>query len=235
MPCSGTLRRERPEAVIESIRSGTHVVTAMAAAEPQEFFKRLASHSSSREGIVVSCANPSAAYEAFTRTDLAGRLELRVMFLTKSVRALQGRGSLHYIPQHLSQWAKGLVEERPIDVFWGSCSLPDANGFVNLGTSACYEMECLRAAKEVILEVNPNLPVALGATSVHKSQVARFVEAGAQLPFLEREEPDEVERVIAERIAEMVYDGATIQLGIGSLPNAVAGALRTKRDFGVHT
>lgn len=230
------LRRERPEFAMGCVRSGSHVVTAMAAAEPQEFFKRIASHCASLDGVEVSCANPSAAYEAFTRADLVGRLELRVMFLTKHVRALQGRGAaLHYIPQHLSQWAKHLRERRPIDVFWGSCSLPDANGFVNLGPSACYELECLLAAKEVVLEVNPNLPAVLGATAVHKSQVTHFVEAGAALPAQEREEADEVDCAIAERIAEMVPDGATIQLGIGSLPNAIGAAFREKRDLGVHT
>lgn len=217
------------------IKSGSVVVTAMAAAEPQALFERLGCHCADLRDVVVHCANPSRDYECFTRNDLLGRLELRVMFLTSRVRKLQGHGRVHYVPQHLSQWVRNLTRRGTVDVFWGSCSTPDARGFVSLGPGACYEPEVLRSARVVVLEMNPNIPVTSGATHVPLSWVTHFVASEATLPALERAPPDAIDRRIAAHIASLVPDGATIQLGIGGIPNAVGEALRSRRDLGIHT
>jgi acyl-CoA hydrolase len=217
------------------IKSGSIVVTAMAAAEPQALFERLGCHCADLRDVVVHCANPSREYECFTRNDLLGRLELRVMFLTSRVRKLHGHGRVHYVPQHLSQWVRNLSRRGPVDVFWGSCSTPDARGFVSLGPGACYEPEVLRSARIVVLEMNPNIPVTSGATHVPLSWVTHLVASDATLPSLERATPDAVDRRIAAHIAGLVPDGSTIQLGIGGIPNAVGEALRSRRDLGIHT
>jgi acyl-CoA hydrolase len=106
---------------------------------------------------------------------------------------------------------------------------------VSLGTGACYEPEILRAARQVVLEVNPNVPVTSGATTIPLSWVDYFVECERPLPVVERLSPDAVDRLIAGQIAELIPDGATIQLGIGGIPNALGQALAQKRDLGVHT
>jgi acyl-CoA hydrolase len=217
------------------IKSGSIVVTAMAAAEPQALFERLGCHCAGLRDVVVHCANPSRDYECFTRNDLLGRLELRVMFLTSRVRQLQGHGRVHYVPQHLSQWVRNLTRRGTVDVFWGSCSTPDARGFVSLGPGACYEPEVLRSARVVVLEMNPNIPVTSGATHVPLSWVTHLVASEATLPALERAAPDAIDRRIAAHIAGLVPDGSTIQLGIGGIPNAVGEALRSRRDLGIHT
>lgn len=217
------------------IQSGSTVVTAMAAAEPQLFFEHLGQHCASLSNVLVHCANPSRDYDCFTRDDLLGRLDLRVMFLTSRVRALHGRGRVHYVPQHLSQWVRNLNKRGSVDVFWGSCSLPDKRGFVSLGPGACYEPEILRTARAVVLEVNPNIPVTAGATHVPLSWITHLVASNAVLPNLKRAQADSIDQQIAAHIANLVPDHATIQLGIGGIPNAVGEALRTRRDLGVHT
>lgn len=164
-----------------------------------------------------------------------GKLELNVMFLTNVIRNRQGGGRVHYVPQHLSQWVSNLMAGGDVDVFWGSCTPPDARGFVSLGPGACYEPEILRKAKCVILEVNPRLPQTFGATYIPSEWVDYFVDNEHPLPEVPRPQMSEVDHKIAANIASLVPDRATIQLGIGSIPNAIGLALESKKDLGVHT
>lgn len=211
------------------------VVAAMVASEPLHFFEQLREMSSVfEEKVRIYCANPSRPFPCFEDPTLCSNLDLVVMFLTTHVRQLHGRGLVYYFPHHLSSWA-GLMKERGVDVFWGSCSLPDARGFVSLGPSACYEPEILRAADTVVLEMNPQIPVTFGSTPVPLRDVDWFVSADHPLPSIPKGEIRDIDRQIAAYVAELVEDGSTIQLGIGSIPNAVGEALGGKRNLGVHT
>ncbi len=220
---------------LEFIGNGSRVVTAMAAAEPQSLFERIGEHCKSLQNVTLHCANPSRDYPCFSDDSLLGRLDLRVMFLTHPVRRRQGRGRVHYVPQHLSHWVRNLSRERDKLVFWGSCTPPDERGFVSLGPGACYEPEILRAACAVILEINPKMPVTSGATHVPISWVTAFVNSPRALPVLSRCEPDATDHQVAAHVAELVVDESTIQLGIGGIPNAIGSALEGRRDLGVHT
>lgn len=223
------------DVALAEIHDGANVVTSMAAAEPFAFMGALSTRCAGLRGVTVHCANPSVAYSCFGDPALAGRLDLRVLFLTPSVRRFQAGDGVSYVPQHLSQWVRHMLQGRPIDVFWGSCSLPDERGFVSLGPGACYEPEILRAARRVVLEINPRMPVTSGATSVPVSAVTRFVRVDHELPTVPREVPDEVDRRIAAHVAELVKDHSTIQLGIGGIPNALGEELAVRKDLGVHT
>lgn len=228
-------KRSSFEEALAAIGNDSRVVAAMAAAEPLGLMERIGAHCRSLKGVVLHCANPSKDFSCFVDEGLQGRLDLAVMFLTSKVRDLQGRGRVHYVPQHLSQWVRNIARRGGVDVFWGTCSAPDARGFVSLGTGSCYEPEILRMAKVVVLEVNPRMPVTFGATHVPLAWVDRFVEHEHELPALARAEPSAEEHRIAAFVAELVPQGATIQLGIGGIPNAIGHALRGHRDLGVHT
>ncbi len=211
------------------------IVASMAGSEPALFMENLGKRCSGfKERVRVYCANPSRGYRCFRERGLASQLEMVVMFLTDPVRGEHGRNLVHYFPQHLSQWA-GLIRERGVDVVWGSCSLPDERGFVTLGPSACYEPEIVRVAKTVVLEINPQLPVTFGSTLVHLRDVDYFVETDHPLPTVPRAVPEDIDRQIAAYVADLVEDGSTIQLGIGSIPNAIGKAFAVKRNLGVHT
>ena len=220
---------------ISAIRSNQHIVASMAAAEPQALFQHLGEYCKRLTGVTLSCANPSRDYSFFFDEDLQERLEIQVMFLTSKVRQFQGRGRVHYIPQHLSKWSRNLTRDQAIDIFWGTCSLPDAYGFVSLGTGGCYEPEILRAAKCVILEVNPNVPVTHGATRIPADWVTYFVNHEASLPTIPRPLASVEEQKIAAYVAELIPNGATLQFGIGGIPNALADKLAHHKDLGVHT
>jgi len=223
------------DAALDTIQSGQTIVTAMAACEPRQFFKGIAERAKNLEYLRVYCANPGEDYNCFNDAALAGRLELIVMFLTSHVHKRHGHGVVQYFPHHLSRWVKALTMERQVDVFWGTCSLPDSRGYVSLGLSASYEPEILKVAKTVILEVNPNMPVTYGATTVPLSQVDHFVLTERDIPVIAATEPNKDDLVIGQYVGDLIEDGSTIQLGIGHIPQAVGGALEGKRDLGVHT
>jgi acyl-CoA hydrolase len=218
------------------IQNNSTVVTAMAAAEPRIFWTGAHQRVRDLSGVRIFCANPSQAWPVIADPVMRDHAEIIVMFMTGVIRKLQGRGFVHYMPQHLSQWAHNLIG-RPggVDVFWGTCSTPDTRGFVSLGTSNCYESELLRAAKHVILEVNPRMPPSFGATEVSLDEVDVFLETQGELPQILPASYGEVEGLIADFIVDLIPDGATLQLGIGGIPNAVGKRLVHKKDLGVHT
>ena len=189
----------------------------------------------SRSALKIYCANPTKAYDIFSDPGMEGHVELRPMFLTSLVKDHQQMPHVHYVPQHLSQWVRNIKKENRINVFWGSCSLPDKRGFTSLGPSVCYESECLKAAELVILEVNPTLPFTAGSTLVSVKDVDYFLENDHPIPSIPMKKIKPETRKIAEWIAELVTDGSTLQLGIGSIPNALGEVLLEKRDLGVHT
>ncbi|HYX31749.1 MAG TPA: acetyl-CoA hydrolase/transferase C-terminal domain-containing protein [Oligoflexus sp.] len=217
-------------------KQGHRMVTSMAAAEPQLLFSRFHEvMTQRRDPLRVYCANPGRRYPCFTEEFHSSQTEFVVMFLTESVRSDHGP-TVQYLPQHLSQWFAGIQRSgEPIDIFWGSCSLADERGFVSLGPSNCYESEAFRNARLKILEVNPNIPMTYGSTIVPVVEVDYFVESSAPLPTVARPRMDGTDLKIADYVADLVPHGSTLQLGIGSIPNAIGKALENKRDLGVHT
>jgi acyl-CoA hydrolase len=135
----------------------------------------------------------------------------------------------------LHRAATDRLKVRRPHLFCGTCTPPDADGFVSLSLGITYERDILEAAEITVLEVNDKLPRTLGDTLVHVSEVTHFVENHQTPPTLPAPQPDEVAIRIGRHIAELVDDGSTIQLGIGEIPNAVALSLTGKKDLGVHT
>jgi acyl-CoA hydrolase len=113
--------------------------------------------------------------------------------------------------------------------------MPDEHGFISLSTSNTYESQMIDKADVVILEINPNYPRTFGDVEIHYSEIDFFIEADYAVPALPDTEPNEKDKKIGEYIAELINDGDTLQLGIGGIPNAVASALKGKKDLGIHT
>ena len=210
------------------------IVTAMAASEPQLFYQKAEKYLPHLENSVLYCSNPSQPYPIFSDDSLVDRVEIRPMFLTASIKNHRNKSHVHYVPQHLSQWASNILKS-DVDIFWGSCSEPNSRGFVSLGPSVCYEWEVMRKAKVLVLEVNSHIPFTFGATLLHVSRADFLLESQVELPSCKGESYHLDDRKIAEYIGELVPDGSTIQLGIGSIPNALVDVLAMKKDLGVHT
>jgi acyl-CoA hydrolase len=122
-----------------------------------------------------------------------------------------------------------------IDVAVVAVSPPDRHGFMSLGVEVLASLAALEMARIVIVQVNPRMPRVLGNSFVHTSQVHHIVEAEEELPELPPAEIGEVEAAIARHIVPLVPHGATLQLGIGAIPDAVIGQLEGRDDLGIHS
>lgn len=122
-----------------------------------------------------------------------------------------------------------------MDAFFLEVAPMDENGFFSIGVNGSNTQAMLENSARVYLEVNDHMPRGLHSPAVHISQVTGFCVRSAPLPTALRAQPDETSRIIGGLIAEEIPNGATFQLGIGAIPEAVGSALRDKQGLGIHT
>ncbi len=122
-----------------------------------------------------------------------------------------------------------------IDAVFLAVSPMDRHGYFSTGVVGSNSEEMIRKAKHIYLEVNEKMPTAVNAPQVHITQVTALCEHTEPLPVLPETQIDETSRTIGEQIAAEIPDGATVQLGIGAIPEAVGFALKEKKDLGLHT
>ena len=166
---------------------------------------------------------------------MAGHFRHRALFIGANAREAVNDGRADYVPIFLSDVPQLFARVLPLDVALINVSLPHEHGFCSLGTSVDAALAATRHAKRVIAQLNASMPRTLGDSFVHVDQIALAVEVDEPPHAHEASPIGEVERLIGQFVADLVPDRATIQMGIGSIPGAVALALRDKRDLGVHT
>ena len=167
---------------------------------------------------------------------MEAHLRHRALFIGANAREAVNEGRADYVPIFLSDvpelFSTGVIR---LDAVLINVSPPDAHGYCSLGTSIDAALAATRTATTVIAQVNARMPRTLGDSFIHVDEIALGVEVD-QPPYEHPTEPiGDVERRIGEYVAELIPHGATLQMGIGSIPAAVALALRDKRDLGVHT
>lgn len=144
-------------------------------------------------------------------------------------------GRYVYTPARLSEVPRFPLGHRYCDVAMAQVAPMDKNGNFSLGLSCDYILPFAREAKKVLVSVNENMPRTFGRNYLHISEIDAIVEATHPLPNLPEVPPNENQKLIGQYIAELVEDGACIQLGIGGIPSAAALALENKKDLGIHT
>ena len=168
--------------------------------------------------------------------EVAESFRHRALFIGANARAAVNEGRADYVPVFLSDipelFTTGI---QPLDAVLINVSPPDAHGYCSLGTSVDAALSAIHAADTVIAQINPSMPRTLGDSFVHVDQIDFGVHVDQPPHEHVLPEVGEVERRIGEYVAELIPNRATIQMGIGSIPTAVALALRDKRDLGVHT
>ncbi|TVQ28785.1 MAG: acetyl-CoA hydrolase/transferase family protein [Spirochaetaceae bacterium] len=230
------------EEAIRSLPKRAAVVMGMASMESQGFMSRVHEFADHFDHLrVLSCLNMKS-YPFCEDPSYQGRFMNENWFFGPSNRqaAKLGLRLVDFIPNNLHQAGgnkiRALKAEGATIVYWGPVTpMNDATGFLNLGLSNVYEGEMIDAADIVVLEVNRKVPFLHGDTQVHISQADVVVEYDADIPTIPVLEPGPVEQEIASHIARLVGDGATLQIGIGGIPNAVAALLSDKKDLGIHT
>ncbi|HUN94595.1 MAG TPA: acetyl-CoA hydrolase/transferase C-terminal domain-containing protein [Burkholderiaceae bacterium] len=218
------------------VKTDDSIVSALAAAEPAGFLARLHTVAPRVRNVTVATCLPMQPYPFFTDPAMQGHFFHDAWFFTPAVRkAHEEAGTTSYVPNHLHRAGLDRLDYQKPTIFAGTCSPPDRLGYVSLSLSVTYERELMEAAELVILEVNENLPRTYGDTIVHLDDVDFLVESTVPVPELPAATPDAKDLQIGGHIAELIDDGATLQIGIGGIPNAVTSMLMHKRDLAIHT
>lgn len=157
-------------------------------------------------------------------------------FIANNLRSSINAGNASIIPCFLGE-VPALVREGYVsyDVCFLNCSLPDENGYCSYGVSADLAVSAAECAKIVIAQINPRMPYTYGDALIHIDSLAAAVRVDEELIALPTIEPNDAERKIGGYIAEQIPDGATLQIGVGGIPNAVLAALTNHKHLGLHT
>jgi acyl-CoA hydrolase len=219
---------------VRLIKSGDRVFVHGGSAVPSVLLSALVDRSAELEDVELVHLHLNG--EGATPTMRAPHLRHRALFVDASTRDAVASGAATYIPAFLSDVPALFSSGRlPLDVALLHVSPPDEHGFCSLGVSVDCALAAARAARVVVAQTNPQMPRTHGDAFLHLSDIDAIVEVDEPLPEAAAARPSALHHAIARFTAELVEDGATLQLGIGAIPNAVATALRDRRDLGIHS
>lgn len=224
-----------PEEIAERIQSGYVCASPTAMSQPVAITQAIAERARKDEISHVTHHSIIAVPPApFLEPELSGKYDYVSWFTTGTARKSVQEGLSDYMPCHYSE-ISSLWKERQLDVFYSVVTPMDEHGYFSFGLVASENVELMKQAKHVFLEVNPNMPRVYGSNIVHISQVEALCEYTAVLDTLPEAPVTDLDLTIGNLIAEEIPDGATIQFGIGGIPNAVGKCLDDKKDLGIHT
>lgn len=168
--------------------------------------------------------------------ELAANFRLRALFIGENSRKAVQSGRADFVPVFLSE-IPGMFRDGtlPLDVALIQVSPPDEHGFCSFGCEVGCTKPAAQSAKKVIAEVNRQMPRVLGDSFMHVSKLSYVVEVDYPLPAAPQAGGTPAHREIGKHIAHLIPDGATLQLGIGSIPDAVLTQVSDKKDLGIHT
>ncbi|MEH3118851.1 MAG: 4-hydroxybutyrate--acetyl-CoA CoA transferase [Methylorubrum populi] len=235
-----------PEEAVAAIPSGSRIAMGMAMAEPPALLGALAERARAEPALDLRLyyfEATSIAGDTVLNYALRDRIKPYCMFMTgidrKNVKAGVAHGNtkfLNYVPNNFHQSPRLLIEEAQIDTFVCTVSPMDRHGTMSFGTGNDYSTAVARAAKRLIVEVNPRMPRVFGSgAALDVSEVTAIVEHEAPLLELPVRSGSDTDRAIARTIAAMVPDGACLQMGVGALPNLVCAELSERNDLGIHS
>lgn len=172
----------------------------------------------------------------YTLPEMKGHFTHKTFFIGNATRKASKEGRAEYIPCFFSEVPRLFRENFiPVDVAMVTVCPPDEHGFCSLGVSIDYTWQAVKSARVVLAEVNPNMPRTYGNTWIKVKDIDYFVSC--DLPLWEISAPaiGETEREIGRNVASLVENGATLQIGLGSIPNAILDFLTEKQDLGMHS
>ena len=217
------------------IKSGDRVFIHGIAAAPQQLINAMTERASElRDVEIVHLHTEGDA--PYARPEFEDSFRVNAFFVGGNVRKAVQEGRGDYIPVFLSEipalFRKGVL---PLDVALIHVSPPDKHGFCSLGVSVDIAKAAVETAKYVIAQVNPNMPRTIGDALVDLRDIDFFIEVDTPLPEQFPPTLSEIDMAIGRHVADMIDDGATLQMGIGTIPNAVLSALKNHKHLGIHT
>jgi acyl-CoA hydrolase len=223
------------EEAVKVIKSNDRVYIQAAAAAPQELMNAMSDRHDELKNVEV-CHLHIEGEAKYANPIYKDSFHVNSLFIGKNVRHTLKAGNGSYTPVFLSEVP--LLFKRnilPVDVALIQVSTPDKHGYCSLGVSVEASLAAIENAKHVIAQINVQMPRVHGEGIIHISELDTFVEVNTPIPEFFIPEPTEVEHKIGNYIAELIDDRSTLQMGIGTIPNAVLCKLGNHKDLGLHT
>jgi acyl-CoA hydrolase len=231
---SWTSRAVAPDEAVALLTSGMRVFLHGAAATPAPLVEAMARRSDLSAIALYHLHTTGPA--PFVEGDQAGRFLSVSLFAGPPVREAINDGRADFVPVFLSDIPR-LFADRviPLDAALLQLSPPDRHGYCTLGTSVDAALAASHSARLIIAEINERMPRTHGNTLVHVDRISAFIHTDRPLPSHTPRPGSAVEEAIGEHAARLIPDGATLQMGIGGIPDAVLRHLFDKHDLGIHT
>lgn len=220
---------------VSTIRSGQRVFVGSGASEPQRLVNALAERGSELADTQIAHVL-TLGVAPYADPKLEAGFRHNALFIGPNVRDAVADGRADYTPIFLSEIPRLFRHGKlPIDVALIQVSPPDEHGFCSYGVSIDINKAAAESARHVVAEVNPNMPRTLGDSFIHIDDIHALVPS--DFPILEAPagKVDDIAMRIGQHIADLIEDGSTLQLGIGTIPDAVLSCLGDKKNLGIHT
>lgn len=220
---------------VKCIQSGDRVVLGHACGEPVLLPEAMVERASSLHDVEV-VHMVAMGKGLYAQPEMEGHFRHNGLFIGGPTRKAVSEGRADYTPCFFSEIPVLFREEKlPVDVAMITVTPPDQYGFCSLGVSCDYTLQAVKSAQKVLAEVNPNMPRTHGNSYIRVDEIDYFVPS--ELPITELTPPKigPVEEEIGQHVASLIDDGATLQLGIGAIPDAVLKFLTDKNDLGIHS
>ncbi len=217
------------------VKSGQRVFIQGASMTPQALITALCKRSANlKEVEIVHLHTEGVA--PYAEAEHKQAFKVNSLFVGSNVRNDVNSSDGNYTPIFLGEahllFTRGIL---PLDVAFIQVSTPDKHGFCSLGTSVDITLAALSAAKKVVAQINPAVPRTSGDGIIHVSKIDLAIESNGSIYQKEASKPTDLEQLIGNHVSGLVEDGATLQMGIGAIPNVVLSKLGNHKNLGIHT
>lgn len=222
---------------VSVVKSGDSIYLQGSTSIPETLVKALSERGTELKNVTIySGFGVSKGPSPLCKPEFKDTFLIDSFFVNNSVRKFIEEGYGVTTPCYLGE-VPSLFREGywPLDYAFINCSLPDKDGYVSYGISADVAVSAVECAKRVIAQINPAVPYSYGDARIHISKLFAAVEVNDPLVEVPTQEANEKETAIGNFIAEEIPDGATLQIGVGGIPNAILKALKGHKHLGLHT
>ncbi|HEX9796469.1 MAG TPA: acetyl-CoA hydrolase/transferase C-terminal domain-containing protein [Anaerolineales bacterium] len=228
-------RTTTPERAVEVIQSGQRIFLTGNCSVPQSIVAALVERAPQLEDVEIVQVLTIGSAE-YVDHEVAKHLRVNTLFISENVRAAVNDGRADFTPCLLGEvpllFSRGIL---PLDAALIHVSPPDEHGFCSLGVEVGITKTAAASAKVVIAEINPQMPRTLGDAFIHISKIDHVLPVDYKLPEMPMGQPTDLSMQIGKRVADLIEDGSTMQMGIGAIPDGVLHHLGNKKDLGIHT
>src|SRR5450759_2935019 len=225
------------ENAVQAVQSGNRIFMTGNVSVPQTLLAALVAYAPNLKDVQI-CQALSVGAADYVKPEMEGHLRVNAMFISENVRKAVQESRADFTPVLLSEFPLLFKDNLlPVDVAFIHVSPPDEHGFCSLGVEVGLTKSPAEAAKIIIAEVNDQMPRTLGDSFIHVSRLTHIVPVSYPIPEMPMaaDGTDPIVERLAGYVADLIPDGATMQMGIGAIPDAVLKYLFHKKDLGVHS